>query len=612
MKILKILSIFAISALIVTSTSCGDDDPKDEEVEDLESPTVAITEPEDGSTVSSLESTVTLTIEYEVTDDVEIASIVIEFDGTEVEEVTTFTDFREVNGEWEQPSVGDGEHTITITATDLSGKTATATSTFTKVTSIPYEPLEHEVFYMGFEGNYLESVSEVEATVVGSPDFAGEGKAGDDAYAGATDAYLTFDGESLDITDKLTVTMWLKINAVPDRAGILVMGPEDEVNTEFQNNRKSGFRFFREAAGTAQRFKVNFGTGDDGDDTTGDEVWLDGGTSADVDPTVDEWHHFAFVIDATTAAVYIDGVKAVGSAEHLGLDMTGCDILSIMSGVPRFTEWDHFSDLSYLDELHMFNAALTEAELAEIVGIGFGVQELEDPADPGLVPIDGADATEILYMSFDTDFTVEVADADATSVGTPSVVDGGVAGKAYSGGVDSYLTVPTDGLLGTEFSASMWIKMDPTATRAGILTVGAPDEVNPDNPNNRNFGFRLFREGDEIGQTFKLNVGTGAGEEWIDGGAFAKFSATREDWLHVAFTVGGGKTQVYLNGILAVVSGVDVVVDWTGCDILSIGSGAPRFVEWGHIGETGLLDEVRLYSGVLNPAQIAALKAVGD
>jgi hypothetical protein len=82
--------------------------------------------------------------------------------------------------------------------------------------------------------------------------------------------------------------------------------------------------------------------------------------------------------------------------------------------------------------------------------------------------------------------------------------------------------------------------------------------------------------------------------------------------LHLAITVGGGKSQVYLNGILSAVSADDLVVDWTGCDLLSFGSGAPRFQEWGHIGETGLLDELRIYNGILTPAQIATLKAVGN
>ncbi|MEQ8471850.1 MAG: LamG-like jellyroll fold domain-containing protein [Marinoscillum sp.] len=608
MKILRSLSILASLAVLVTVISCGDEDPIDETEEDLEAPVVTISAPTDGKVISTLDETTTVSIKFTATDDVELASVVVDLDGTQLEEVTTFTDFRSYTGNVDKTDVADGEYTITVTATDLAGKTGSATSTFTKETLNPYTPMDGEVLYMPFEGNYTDLVNEADATVVGSPEFAGEGKEGDDAYKGATDSYLTFPTEGIQSTE-MTVSVYMKINADPDRAGILIMAPEDPANEEFQNNLKHGFRIFREAtnAGATQRIKAHFGNGAE----EAFSVWLDGGALADLDPTVDEWHHFALVIGETTAAFYIDGGKVAENAEHTGMDVTGCDLLSIMSGVPRFTQWDHNSDLSSLDELRIFNKALTEAELETLTGLEFGDPAIEDPDDPMLDPIDGEDATEVLYMSFDTDFSVTGAELSVTQVGTPSVVDGGVSGKAYSGDVDSYLTIPTEGLLGDQFSASVWIKLDPTATRAGILTVSA---VHGEDPalNNLTKGFRFFREGGDVTQTFKMNVGTGEADAWVDGGGFATFDAAREDWLHLAVTVGGGKSQVYLNGILAAVSSEELVVDWTGCDLMSIGSGAPRFAEWNHLGETSMLDELRIFSGILTPAQIADLKAAGN
>lgn len=606
MRIIKSLSIIALLAFLVTTISCGDDEPTQIDEEDLENPVVTITAPADGSTVSSIDATTSVTIEYTVTDDVELASVVVEFDGTQIAEETTFPDFLNYSGEASQADVADGSHTVTVTVTDMAGKTATASSTFEKVTANPYTPLDNEVLYMPFEGDYLNRVSEEEATVVGDPGFAGEGKEGDNAYSGAADSYLTLPTDDLQ-SSVMTISFFMKVNPEPERGGILVMGPPDPVNTEFQNLRTSGFRIFREPRGDQglQIVKANVGTGEA-------DFWLDGGDLATVDPSANEWNHFALVIDETTAAFYIDGALVSTNDEHVGMSLANCDILSIMSGEPRFTEWDHLADLSYLDELRIFNTVLTEQELSDLVGIEFGEPAIEDPADPGLDPIDGPAAEEVLYMSFDTDFTVEVADVDVTEVGSPTVVDGGVAGKAYSGGVDSYLTIPTEGLLGDEFSASFWIKLDPTATRAGILTISAPHAEDA-GLNNLTKGFRLFREGNDVTQAFKLNVGTGDANVWLDGaGGFTTFAAAREEWLHVAITVGGGQSQFYLNGILADVSDEALVVDWTGADILSIGSGAPNFVEWDHLGETSLLDELRIYSGILNPAQIADLKAAGN
>jgi hypothetical protein len=37
--------------------------------------------------------------------------------------------------------------------------------------------------------------------------------------------------------------------------------------------------------------------------------------------------------------------------------------MTLGSGMPNFIYWEHFSDLSLYDELHMFNRAITAAEV---------------------------------------------------------------------------------------------------------------------------------------------------------------------------------------------------------------------------------------------------------
>jgi len=221
----------------------------------------------------------------------------------------------------------------------------------------PYVPKNGEIFYMPFEGTYKDLIGNKEATKVGSPAFAA-GKIGK-AYAGAADSYLTFPAAGLTKTSSLSAAFWMKINATPDRAGILVMGPPDEAAPAAPNNRKSGFRFFREGSATAQIFKLNTGNG------TADS-WFDGGAAATIDPTPEAWVHFAYTISPTECVVYING-EVVKQGTITGISWEGCDILSIMSGAPRFTGWNHFSDLSLMDELHIFNKALTQAEVKEIM-----------------------------------------------------------------------------------------------------------------------------------------------------------------------------------------------------------------------------------------------------
>jgi hypothetical protein len=48
-------------------------------------------------------------------------------------------------------------------------------------------------------------------------------------------------------------------------------------------------------------------------------------------------------------------------------------------------------------------------------------------------------------------------------------------------------------------------------------------------------------------------------------------------------------------------------VDWTGCDVLSIASGAPRFMEWGHLSDQSLFDELRLFNKALSQAEVQAV-----
>lgn len=158
-------------------------------------------------------------------------------------------------------------------------------------------------------------------------------------------------------TPQFSATLWYKLNADPDRAGILVVGPPMTEDGTL-NDLTKGFRFFRENSGGMQRFKLNLGSGDA-------NTWLDK-EAADIDPTTTDWIHLGFTISDTEAVIYING-EVVAQETFDGIDWTGCDILSIMSGSPNFTEWDHWSDLSFMDELRLYNKALTQEEIQNIM-----------------------------------------------------------------------------------------------------------------------------------------------------------------------------------------------------------------------------------------------------
>ncbi len=356
MKILKYIFTAALMAAFITACDEGIDPityvaPGPDEA----APVVNITYPNEGTLIRVKEDVTPLDITFTVTDDIEIENISLNLDGSEIAAFNDFKDYRRALGAYEYEELGNGEHTLTLIATDLSGKETTQSVNFEKVE--PYKPVyDGEIFYMPFNGDYMELVSTTLPTVVGSPGFAPGQVEG--AYKGAADAYLTFPTAGL-LNTEFSATFWYNVNAAPDRAGILVIGPPDPNNPSLMNNRTNGFRFFREGSATAQTFKLNVGNG------TADS-WFDGGAAATLDPATAGWAHMAFTISSTEVVVYINGtIVSQGALTGVGWNET--DILSIASGAPRFTEWGHLSDQSMIDELRLYSKALTQTEIQAIM-----------------------------------------------------------------------------------------------------------------------------------------------------------------------------------------------------------------------------------------------------
>lgn len=209
---------------------------------------------------------------------------------------------------------------------------------------------------------------------------------------------------------------------------------------------------------------------------------------------------------------------------------------------------------------------------------------------------------EVFYMPFDGDFTELVRIRSANMVGTPGFGDG-VSGRAFAGAANAYLTFPTAGLLGQEFSAVFWYRLNASPDRAGLLVIGPPDPNNQNVQNNRSKGFRFFREAAGPNQRFILNVGNGEADNWFVGGAASDLNPASNEWAHMAFTISRNQVTVYINGQIAS-QGSFTGIDWTGCDVLSIGSGAPRFTEWGHLSDRSLFDELRLFRRALSQDEI--------
>lgn len=317
---------------------------------DQSSPTLEISYPKDSMRVQVREEVTKMTVKFNVLDDMEVGNVVVNLDGKQIASFkgSNYPDYRRLLLSFTAEQITNGDHTMTFSATDLSGKTVTQSVKFSKVPA--YKPMAkfNEVLYLPFDGDANEKVAIVDAAVTGTPKYAA-GKKGK-AYFGATDAYITYPlSDSLKKSQEVTIAFWYKLNAVPDRAGIIAIGTD----TDTDKKHSSGFRLFRENG--AKNIKLNVGVG------TGD-IWNDGITDA---PTTG-WIHIAVVISKTSSIVYLNGVQAKTSALSAPINWDGCSSMTIASGEPTSSYGEHFSDLSGYDEFRIFKKALTDTEVMAI------------------------------------------------------------------------------------------------------------------------------------------------------------------------------------------------------------------------------------------------------
>mgnify|MGYP002377738091 CR=1 FL=1 len=285
---------------------------------------------------------------FNVTDDIELSKVDISLDGALLRSYTNFIDYRGMSGIYTYPDLGLGAHTFTVVATDLSGKSTTQSFAFniTKYNKI----LESETLYVPFNagGDYKDLINFVSPAVTGNPGTTGEtGGHNGAAYQGTADAYLSYPIAGLyGANNEMSFAFWYKLNNVPDRSGLVVIGNDDNVDT-----RNQGFRLFRENG--TQDMTINVGTGSS-------DSWIGAGSQAS---GIGVWKFITVTISSAETKIYVDGVqKAVGTYTSK-MDLTGCTKLVLASGGPTFAYWDHKSDLSLYDEFRVFNTVLTPEDI---------------------------------------------------------------------------------------------------------------------------------------------------------------------------------------------------------------------------------------------------------
>lgn len=566
---------------LVLMTSCYEGIDSISEVDpgpDAGAPIVTIMRPANGLAISDPNPISSINIEIKVEDDIEVGSISVLLDGSEIAsyEEGTYVDYRIVNRSMAYDNITIGEHTLTVNATDLAGNATTTTSTFRK--EPPYTPMyPGEILYMPFDGDFTDLVTSTSASEVGNPDFNSDDAISGNSYRGAANSYLTFPSDDLAKGKNFGATFWLKIDPSDTRAGIISIAP---ANPAAPADKPSGFGLIREGSPTAQKFILLVGNGTNA-------TWVNPGEPATIDPTMEQWVHFGISISESKLELYMDG-ELVGESDFTGIDWTGVGDLSIMSGDPNFSEWNHKTEKGQMDELRLYNKTLTQTEIQTIM--------LKDEA--------------ALYMNFNGNYKDAVSGNEASAMGDPSFNFGnGISGDAYQGAVDSYLTFPSNELAqGSDFTAAFWLKIDGSDTRSGILNI-APAE--PSAPADKPSGFGLIREGSETAQKFILLTGNGTNATWVNPGDPATIDPTANKWVHFGIVISENNTALYMDGVLVGESAF-TGIDWTGVGDLSIMSGNPNFNGWDHKTEKGQMDELYIFKKALSVEELTLLMNDGQ
>lgn len=259
--------------------------------------------------------------------------------------------------------------------------------------------------------------------------------------------------------------------------------------------------------------------------------------------------------------------------------------------------------------------------------------------DNGVDDNNSAAYGEVLYLSFDEDFTEHISEGTVNVEGNPTISSDAKFGTgSYQGAADSYLTIPSEDYIskdGGELTVAFWFKPAPNSNaRAGLFLFGAAEWDG--NDNNRADGCRIFHEEyfneeTEFATDAKFGANAGwdfaaenmKGDEWLSLDDKAWFVASdAPEWQFVTLTMKEGFYRTYINGEIAKASegyanGVDesdgfspdspnklLVPNFKNCELFTIGSGEPTFNYWGMLSELGQIDEFRIFDKALTQEEI--------
>jgi glucose/arabinose dehydrogenase len=324
---------------------------------DTTGPTVSIAEPATGATVSG-----NVTLRANASDDDAVAGVQFRVDGTNVGAEDTSPPYSVV---WDSRAVANGNHTITAVARDPSSNSTTSAPASVEVDNASAPPPTGLVAAYGFDEGDGAAVADASGTgnggAITGAAWSTQGRFGNALqFDGVDDRVVVADASSLDLSGGMTLEAWVRPTLGTGWRTALAKESGDTVAYSLYSNRTTL--------------------------VPATEVNLDGRTRAANGTTavpLTTWTHLASTYDGTTLRLYVNGTQ-VGTLGRTGVMAPSAGPLSI-GGNAVHGEW--FQGL--LDEVRVYNRALSAAEIQTDMNARVGVPDTQAPGAPGNLQASG-------------------------------------------------------------------------------------------------------------------------------------------------------------------------------------------------------------------------------
>ena len=336
---------------------------------DTTKPVVSVTAPAAGATLSGSAATVSAS----ATDNDAVAGVQFLVDGAPLGAEDTTAPY---SISWNTFTVSNGPYAISARARDASGNLETSAPVNVNVNNTAPPPSPGLVAAYSFDEGAGATVSDLSGTgnngTVNGPTWAATGRFGQAlSFDGVNDRVAIPDSSSLDLTTGMTIEAWVRPAAPMGTSWRTVL---------FKHRDNNATNMTYVLYGNRNTSVPN------AEITNGTSVRAANGTAQ---VPANAWSHLAGTYDGTTLRLFVNGTQVSELATAGSIALSNGELW--VGGNNVWGEW--FAGL--IDEVRVYNRALTAAEITTDMNRSVGVPDTEDPTAPTNLQKTGSTAASI-------------------------------------------------------------------------------------------------------------------------------------------------------------------------------------------------------------------------